>query len=95
MALPELREFLYQQTFRMSFDNILIFTGLFTNASCENLIGKNLHIPLSNKHAAFSLKLSSQTLFGVQEKQSLIVKFNSEEEREIIAKSDFTGDIFL
>ena len=95
MALPELREFLYKETFRMSFDNVLIFTGLFTNASCENLIGKNLYIPLSNKHAAFSLKLSSQTLFGVQEKQSLIVKFNSEAEREIIAKCDFTGDVFL
>ena len=95
MALPELREFLYKETFRMSFDNILIFTGLFINASCGNLIGKILYIPLSNKNAAFSLKLSSQTLFGVQEKHSLIVKFNSEAEREIIAKCDFTGDVFL
>ena len=95
MHLPEFRQFSYEETFRMCFENVLIFSGLFINASCENLIGKTLYIPTSKKHSAFTLQLSAQTLFGYQEKHSLVIKFNSKEERELIATCDFTGDIFL
>lgn len=61
MELKFLRQFSYKETFSMSYDNVLIFSGSFINAS-----NQNLYIPFSNNHSAITLNIASQTIFGPQ-----------------------------
>ena len=94
-TLWELREFIYEDKFKMSFDNVLIFTGQFENSSGTNLIGKNLYIPLTERHPAFTSIITRQSWKNSAEVSSLMIQFNSEEEREVVASCDFTGDVFF
>lgn len=94
MASSFLKPFEYKGKFKMSFNNALIFTGNIINSSNENIAGKNLFIPVTKNHPAFTLKISGTSLFGNRESDSLLINFKTEEERENIAECDFTNEVF-
>lgn len=78
----------------MSFDNILMFTGKFLDKPGNNLYGKNLYIPATDKHPAFTFKIIRVSLFGITNIHSFGIQFNSAEDRQLVADYDFAGEIF-
>jgi hypothetical protein len=94
MNFSNLRQFKYDAKFKMGFDNKMIFTGHFINDDGGNVLGKNLFIPQTEHHPAITLKITGQTLPDLNDVHSLMVRFNSAEEEEIMAAYDFTNDIF-
>lgn len=78
----------------MSFDNILMFTGKFLDNPGNNIHGKNLYIPATDKHPAFTFTITRVPIFGVINAHSFGIQFNSAEERQLVADYDFDADIF-
>jgi len=89
----KLRQFTFQDKFEMSFDNALIFTGHFIDDSHKKGLGKTLYIPLSEMHSAYTLKITGQSM-SIEGVHSFIIRFNSDEERKVVASCDFSGEIF-
>jgi hypothetical protein len=94
IVAQQLIQFSYQDKYKLSFDNSLVFTGRLLNPNDTIEIGKNITIPLSAKHSAFTLKINGQPWQTAQGVSSIVIKFKSEEEREIIAGCDFSKEIF-
>jgi len=89
-----LRRFAFSEKFKLSFNNALAFVGNFIDNSDGVVLGKELHIPLSDKHPALTLVIAS-TPFVKEEIESLIIHFKSHQERQLIDCYDFAGDIFF
>jgi len=83
------------QKFEMSFDNVLIFTGRFTNSPPRHNICNTLYIPLTEKHEALTFKIIGQSFSNLDESIALRIQFSAKEEREAIANCDFLNDIFF
>lgn len=95
MTTSKLKQFAYEDKFKMSFDNVLIFTGRFINSSLRPIVAKTLYIPLTEKHGALTFKIIGQSFSNLDESLALRIKFNSKEERDAVANCDFLNDIFF
>ncbi|MEO5583365.1 MAG: hypothetical protein ABIR66_11785 [Saprospiraceae bacterium] len=87
-------QFSFLDKYKLSYDNILVFTGGLLNVNDEIAMGKKLTIPSTQKHSAFVLKINGpswQTSRGIS---SIAIKFDSIEERETLANCDFSNEIF-
>lgn len=93
--LTNLRQFAFSEAFCLSFNNSLAFTGTFIDHSRGSVIGKQLFIPLSEKHQALTFIITSTSFSKSNELDSLIVYFESIEERDLIAKVNFSNEIFF
>lgn len=89
-----LRQFVYGNKFKLSFDNTLVFTGNFPDGLKLSLLGKNLYIPLTPMHPAFTLKITGFAWPGLNEMDSVRIEFPSAAACEAVASFDFTGEIF-
>lgn len=78
----------------MSVGNILMFTGKFLDKINNNLYGKNLYIPATDKHPAFTFNITRVPLFGATNIYSFGIQFKSAAERQLVADYDFAGEIF-
>lgn len=94
MVAQQLIQFSFQDKYKLSFDNSLVFSGRLLNPNDTIEIGKNITIPLSAKHSAFTLKINGQPWQTAHGVSSIVIKFKSQEEREIIASCDFLNEIF-
>ena len=95
MTTSKLKQFAYEDKFRMSFDNVLIFAGHFIDFSAKNNLGKTLYIPLTERHPAFTFRITGQSFSNEGETVGLSIRFASEEEREAVACCNFLNDIFF
>ena len=91
--MKSLIPFIFEDKFRMSFDNSLMFAGRLEESNGISILGKQVYIPTTEKHPAFTLKISSKSLWTT-DLFAFGIKFNTPEEREVVAACDFTNDIF-
>ncbi len=94
VSLPQIMQFSFLDKYKLSADNMLVFTGGLLNSNDQIESGKKLTISATQKHPAFSLELNGphwQTAHGLS---SIAIKFNSPEERETLACCDFSNETF-
>ena len=93
VSSPQRIQFSFLDKYKLSFDNILVFTGGLLKLNDNIAMGNKLTIPSTQKHPAFDLKIgpSWQTSGGTS---SIAIKFNSIEERETLANCDFSNETF-
>ncbi len=93
VSSPQMIQFSFLDKYKLSNDNILVFTGLL-KLNDKIALGKKLTIPSTQKHSAFVLKINGPFWQTPQGISSIAIKFNSIEERETLANCDFSNEIF-
>ena len=93
-SLSNLRKFAFTEVFELSYPKYsLAFTGTFIDDSKGSVIGKQLYLPSSEKHPAFTFKIVAAP-FSKSEIDSIIINFETEAERKKISDIDFRNEIF-
>ncbi len=94
VSTPQVMQFTFLDTYKLSVDNTLVFTGVLSDSNGKIESGKKLTIPATQKHPAFTLEINGphwQTAHGIS---SIVIKLNSPGEREKLAGCDFSNEIF-
>ncbi len=94
VSSPQMIQFSFLDKYKLSYDHILVFTGLLLKFNDKIAMGKKLTIPSTQKHSAFVLKINGPCWQTSQGRSSIAIKFNSIEERETLANCDFSNEIF-
>lgn len=94
VSSPQMIQFSFLDKYKLSYDNILVFTGGLLKFNDTIEMGKNLTIPSTQKHSAFHLKINGPSWQTSGGTSSIAIKFNSIEERETLASCDFSNEIF-
>ena len=94
VSSPLMIPFSFLDKYKLSYDNILVFTGGLLKLSDKIAMGKKLTIPSTQKHSAFNLKINGPSWQASPGTSSIAIKFNSIEERETLASCDFSNEVF-
>jgi hypothetical protein len=94
VSAPQVMQFTFLDTYKLSVDDTLVFTGVLSDSNGKIESGKKLTIPATQKHPAFTLEINGphwQTAHGIS---SIVIKLNSPAEREKLSGCDFSNEIF-
>ncbi len=94
VSSPQMIQFSFLDKYKLSYDNILVFTGSLLKFNDTIEMGKKLTIPSTQKHSVFHLKINGPSWQTSGGTSSIAIKFNSIEERETLASCDFSNEIF-
>ena len=92
---PKAMQFSFLDKYKLSTDNILVFTGSLSDPNDKIESGKKLTIPSTQKHPAFTLEINGHHWQTANGMSSIAIKFNSPGENEKLAACDFSHEVFF